>query len=423
MEVKSCHFNKTNDTCFRRMVNRTAMLHCLLCALASTTPLSTWLEEHGAVFATRVDVDDNGLRGLKWNHNLASISAVACRIPRSCAIVAGDFDSLAYKVLKECTLGDESEFSVYLNSLPTSHDLGCSWTREQLDRLVHEPTKRKFTSLGEKRMNFINNVLAEGITKDNQLAGRVYDLVCSRAVEGRFGRQGTVRKACLASVAGILVSFGRTTWPLLFGLDDNAVVHLSMEAVVPLIASFSALAYTLSNRNVELALVPWLDFANHDTLSAPSVFEYDIMNDAISWKVMSKRGEWATYDYGGSAGATNDRLLGEYGFVEIDNPNDTLLLELADCHRSIGRNGRMSEPPNDLVLDSAQELRKALANGKVSPPDLNDPVDVERSRLADVWRQEKIRLLDELMLKYARVAQDTEGSAQVDPSVHTVHVV
>lgn len=392
------------------------MLPLIVFALASTTSLSEWLEGKGATLATTVAVDDTGLRGLQWD--ISTTSKPNCRIPTRCAIVADDLDSLACSVLKHLALGEASEYSVYLNSLPqTLHALAGTWSDAQLDWLQHEPTKQKFISLRDRRRRFISDMLMAGTTTDEQLAGRAYDLVSSRALEGRFGQQGRIRAACAAAATGILSSVGLAIGPLLLGQDaetmTSGAAHISVEALLPLMAPVLALGYILSNRNYEVALVPWLDLANHKTNSPSSIFQYDIVHDSILWRTGrdSRKDGWATFNYGGSS-TTNDRLLGDYGFIEIDNPNDSIILELSDRRVIINMLEAVEQPPDEEVLECAKNVREKLAKPVSLAADRNDPVDVERYKLAELWRQEKVRLLDWFLRKHSKQLVRRDGKVK-----------
>ena len=131
--------------------------------------------------------------------------------------------------------------------------------------------------------------------------------------------------------------------------------------------------------------------------------------DAIALKVSTRRyaySDWVTFSYGGTDGIGNDRLLGEYGFVEVDNPDDTLTLQTNDESVVIGRNGTIREPSllpsNARLVESASKLRSVLADPvSIHPPNESDIVDVERAKLAELWRLEKVRMLDEFLLKHS----------------------
>lgn len=399
------------------------MLNCLVFALASS--LSNWLLRNGAVLSTEMDVDAKGLRGLKWkDDNGSTKNNIACQIPLCCALVEANVNSLACRLIKEYELGHASEYSAYLEALPrTTLNLGCSWSDAQMERLLHDPTIQYFKRLRDGQDKFVDLMLEKGITKDRELAERAYNIVYSRAVEGRFGRQGTVRAACTAATAGLFSSVGLSLGPVLFGQSadlvssDMTTVQVTIEAIIPLIASFMALAYIVSSNQVnELALVPWIDLANHDSSSSPCVFEYNLLKDAIALKTTERKQEWVTFSYGGKKGIHNDRLLGEYGFVEVDNPNDILVLQLHIDSVTIGRSGKIQEASSldAQLVESAIKLRLILSDPvHIHPPNESDPVDVERAKLAELWRQEKIRLLDEFLLtrKQSTNMQDEKESS------------
>eukprot|EP00804_Cyclotella_cryptica_P026223 CCRYP_009794-RD/>CCRYP_009794-RD protein AED:0.44 eAED:0.44 QI:316/1/0.5/1/0/0/2/0/163 len=118
----------------------------------------------------------------------------------------------------------------------------------------------------------------------------------------------------------------------------------------------------------ELAMLPWIDIANHKSKSR-LYLQYGLLRDDVVLKrdnmsfANNINGEDDLYssivefDYGGtSVGVGNDKLLGEYGFVEKDNPNDTIDLWVNGRSTTIGRNGVIGSLRNDI---SVEELKSA----------------------------------------------------------------
>ena len=114
------------------------------------------------------------------------------------------------------------------------------------------------------------------------------------------------------------------------------------------------------------------------------------------------------FDYGGaSKGIANEKLLGVYGFVEENNPNDTLKLRVGKhitTTITIGRKGGLLTKDYHCTLHevtrAVEELREKLLDLNDSDrhnhsPQGSDPIVLQRHRLAAQWRKEKIRLLDE----------------------------
>lgn len=77
------------------------------------------------------------------------------------------------------------------------------------------------------------------------------------------------------------------------------------------------------------ALVPFLDIANHaDRPNAD--FAFDTTDEAVVLAAVEavKAGQEVTISYTGESGATNQRLLVQYGFVQAGNEGDRLHLGL-----------------------------------------------------------------------------------------------
>lgn len=118
-----------------------------------------------------------------------------------------------------------------------------------------------------------------------------------------------------------------------------------------------------------------------------------------------RTGDEAFFCYGGSAGISNDRLLLEYGFVEVDNPDDTHRIHVGSGNEStqgadtivLGRFGKTlktSVPPNEVAEAVNAELaRLRHTNDKCFQ--FTTEAQEERWQLAASWRREKIRLLEE----------------------------
>lgn len=156
-------------------------------------------------------------------------------------------------------------------------------------------------------------------------------------------------------------------------------------------------------------MLPWIDIANHKSKSKLYLL-YGTLQDNIVLKTSpstenanesAEADKFVNFDYGGSIeGCSNDKLLGEYGFVEEDNPNDYIDFTLRGTGVTLRRHGLL-DCSNAHVLDevkiAAKELRKSLALVGMRDDATTDEIDVQRSSLASQWRNEKIRLLDEFL--------------------------
>jgi hypothetical protein len=181
-----------------------------------------------------------------------------------------------------------------------------------------------------------------------------------------------------------------------------------LESVLPILPSVAVLINSLTS-NEELAMLPWIDIANHKSKSKLYLL-YGTLQDNIVLKTSpstenanesAETDKFVNFDYGGSIeGCSNDKLLGEYGFVEEDNPNDYIDFTLRGTGVTLRRHGLL-DCSNAHVLDevkiAAKELRKSLALVGMRDDATTDEIDVQRSSLASQWRNEKIRLLDEFL--------------------------
>lgn len=350
----------------------------------------------------KCEVDNNGLRGLKWTD---AFNDMACSVPLNRAIVISndDEEELMRKFLAEI-YSDNDDHAPYLDTLPRPGDLslntiGAKWDPQQMERLVHPPSIAKLTSLREMRTATVDNLVktVSGVYGDNSensklMANWAHDIVASRCLKGNFGHQGKLRIA----VACYLASVVAAVLPLAVSTGDP-----SIESMLPLLVSTAVLLFLHVKKKSEIALLPWIDLANHKS-GTKMVFEYDILNDSINWKRTGgdpDKYDWVTFDYGGELGATNDRLLGVFGFVEIDNPNDTFEVELKNgSFATIGRFGQV-QGGNDVKMDdavlAASNARERLLSFTAENP--SDSTDFTRAQVAESWRSEKIRLLDELL--------------------------
>lgn len=431
--------------------------------LISKRPLASWLKQNNATIQSSIGSDENGLRGLVLDahdhHQQQEEDQIICQIPRNCIIVANDnnsqlqlefneqrgnsksqssIDALASTLLTEIQRGSKSHYFPYITNMPGHDDIslksiGGTWTRDQMTKyLAHEPTMRYFERLGSEREEFILesisndlNLIGDAVkaSRHRVLAGWAYDLVSSRALQGPFGKQGRVRLAILSTMASFALA---AVAPLVLvflsanGSIDELTLPELMVAIIPFVISSSHLISTLlqSKQEPELAMLPWIDIANHKSGSKLSL-EYGLFRDEI---ILKKGDEVATessfvnFDYGGaSQGAGNDKLLGIYGFVEEDNPNDTMDVQIGNSEDeqifiTIGRNGTLK---TQLSSSSGEEMKDALRKVTQNIHSLrrkfryldqmhdsaviSDLVERQRCRLASQWRAEKIRLIDEFL--------------------------
>ena len=407
---------------------------------------------------------------------------IACRVPVGCTIVANrildderPIDALVRTVYCHLRLRNRKEhdqrsnsamtdYEPYFATLPPAEDrslksIGSRWERSQLELLLgHNPTVERIARWGDKRRQVIAQLLEKEVEDGMQddidptlskstvrnedeveeerriVAEWAYDLVTSRSIEGSFGQKGMLRSA----VGAWLASSGIAIFPCFYMMDHGTVPIIAMVAsMLPLLVSSLVLAYlqiSSKTRGAEIAMLPWIDLANHKS-NTHMILEYDIFQDSIVWKKSEKSNsmeegvkaskststddaEWITYDYGGETGITNDHLLGVYGFVEVDNPNDTIDLELNNNDQTIltvGRYGRiigestavgngdiaMLSQHDQILYAAEQTRRKLLERGDLlsteeAKSSIFDPMQAD---IANVWRREKIRLLDELLEK------------------------
>ena len=302
-----------------------------------------------------------------------------------------------------------------------------------MNLIGHEPTIRYFDKLGLERERFIQDSISSNVnligdatkaTIHIVLAGWAYDLVSSRALQGPFGRGGKVRLAILSTVLSLALA---VIAPLVLIATDNGMHELTLlelvETAIPLLISSLYLISTLlrSRKEPELAMLPWIDIANHKSQSRLNL-EYGLLGDEIIIKkdgaasplsssaIGEEEAQFVNFDYGGaSQGAGNNKLLGIYGFVEEDNPNDTMNIQIGGKSKriiTIGRKGVVHTPLSneedctlDEVIYAASDLRgKFLELDQMHDcTKISDPIEYQRSWLAAQWRKEKIRLINEFL--------------------------
>ena len=404
---------------------------------ATSGQLALWLEQRSGNLKTQIEFNSEGLRGLKRDIR----NNVACSIPRKCAILADPsdigsnyferpIDLLSCSLLAHLRRGHSSYFAPYLETLPQASDItlstpGSRWSDQQLERLRHSQTISRFKRLRHHRKNFIN-VISSIDNEENidELAGWAYDLASSRALEGHFGKNGSLRFALSCFLVATIFAL-LPLMSMIGPLDEvsNNVI-LPVENTIPLFPSFAFLVHILSKKNNEIAMIPWIDVANHNSAATMS-FEYDLLKDSIVFKeartknILVLDDKWITFDYGG---INNDRLLGEYGFVEIDNPNDTFDLKINECRTiTLGRRGIIidhSNETNEMIVNAAYEMRKNLGEPLDEIVCSDDPFDIEIAAAAQLWRQEKIRILDEYLERAltSSYAHPTNNDALVSSS-------
>ena len=319
-------------------------------------------------------------------------------------------EALSATLLKELRLDDQSDHIAYVQSLPGPGDpsltnIGGVWDDEQLEWLCHPPAAEKFRKLRSLRDAFIerNDNQDDNNEDDRWRAGWAYDLSSSRALEGPFGRNGAVRSALLGTFVSFLAAFS----PLLY-LQDLS--KMPFESSIPLILSVIALVSTLTSDEVELGMLPWIDIANHKSASSLQL-GYDLLRDGIVLKGFPGSGNNVLFDYGGAKnGICNDKLLGEFGFVEVDNPNDSFEVVVDDgIVVNFGRYGVVNKRAaddisDDELLELARKARCALVAGSSSrTAEPTDPIAAGRFKMASQWRNEKIRLLDEYIHLYSQI--------------------
>jgi hypothetical protein len=370
-------------------------------------PLADWLELNNAYLPSHIAEDAHGLRGLLKN---PTNEECICSIPRDCIVVADStslknnqrpIDALAETLLRELELGEESNYFPYIDQMPSIGDLslasiGNTWTDEQLDRLGHDATIQHFKESRNRRETFIKR----NANASKDLAGLAFDLASSRALQGPFGQGGKVR----AAVAGTMFAFimAMVTPIINSGLSESILLG----STLPILPSVTVLVKSLAN-NQELAMLPWIDIANHKSKSR-LYLQYGLLQDDIVLKrettIQNAIGkpDFVHFDYGGSGGCSNDKLLGEYGFIEQDNPNDTIDIYVRGNAITLRRNGRTDNLTSDITIEelrrAARDTRNCLAAfGAADHQTTVDEIDTLRNSLASHWRYEKLRLLDEFL--------------------------
>lgn len=236
-------------------------------------------------------------------------------------IVCNDIDST-----KEDPKKEPVDMRPWLDSLPQSFDTPIRWTEEQRDKLQYSPlssmisiqeklTKKTFESLRQALKP--NSLLKESLTYDKFLWG--CDCARSRAFSGSYGGAAFDPKpyALTLLLVAVYIAAG-------MGSIEQASNGAGLVLCGSILKDFVLPKLFKSKKYI---ICPMVDMANHVGMREQGnvAFEYFANGFSLSTKpdVTMEKKEEVFISYGPRS---NDALLQQYGFVEMDNAHDVYVM-------------------------------------------------------------------------------------------------
>lgn len=297
-----------------------------------------WASQRGVLYPKlELTVFENGLRGMRALERLTA-GEIAVQLPRESALVIEPttrspdgfpdkvwklqpwFVKLAIRLMVERMVGNSSYFSGYTLCLPDKADLPCLWPDEDIMLLRSPPLIEAIKSQKEEWDRATDELMKAALDKNWDRAEflRCLAFVRSRSFSGPYIGSKLKDRIRLGAII-LLLSIANI---LLTGLNS---IEQTLNAILA-VSTFNILyEFFLSQRLKVYLLAPAADFMNHSSLVSCDI-SYDYFTDGYSVRLDRdyKKNEQVFISYGKKS---NDELLQYFGFVEKDNPQDTVYVK------------------------------------------------------------------------------------------------
>lgn len=239
---------------------------------------------------------------------------------------------VALNLLHEKSLGNESEFKVYVDQLPKQFDLLSQWSRDELKELQYPPVVRAAEAQSledDDAFNMIQNLSPETAAKvtKTELIWAL-NMVRSRVFSGRLRDNAETKKNLLprALAAGTAFAAFLTSqtqegrWLAVFAMlalvvfDSNAGDDDESDGSDPN-STGNKLAYVL---------MPLIDAFNHRKFPKKTEFEFSRDKFRLRSPTRYEKNTEIFISYGLIG---NDELLTRYGFADVNSGHDTYVFE------------------------------------------------------------------------------------------------
>ena len=326
----------------RKMPSRThgiAGSRVSCCQEISTATFNRWANQKRIQYRKlRIARFDHGLRGMEALETLKA-GDVAVQLPRTSALFIEPntkgpvecppdvwnkqpwFAKLALRVMLERAKGKDSDYAGYIISLPEKEDIPFFWPEKDLLDLRYPSLIQSIKKQKREWQELADTLAREApeLKLDKGLFLSSLSLVRSRSFSGPYIGSKLPDRIRL----GILILLLAAANILFSGTESIAQ---TVNAVVSVSVFNFLYDVFLSQRLKVYLLAPGVDFMNHDC-NVQSDLKYDYFSDGYSVRLDRDYdvGDQVFISYGSRS---NDDLLQYYGFIEENNPHDTVRVEM-----------------------------------------------------------------------------------------------
>uniref|UniRef100_A0A7S3NN32 SET domain-containing protein n=1 Tax=Aureoumbra lagunensis TaxID=44058 RepID=A0A7S3NN32_9STRA len=324
--------------------------------------------------APKLRVRESPVRGLEAVQKLSK-GEVAIRVPRSLVLEITDLDAkpkddLLLSALQWRELDWEgrlaatllavqkntasiSEHKKWFDSLPESYDEipAVGWTDKEIIELGYAPVTEAIEIQRQKWDKIIQVLIESGLAPSKEKAMWAIATVRSRSFSGPLESTGTAKQRILLLGFALWLAAGYVIFDL--GSIDQAIQGLTLAVFSAIIADLFSAQFLSDDNDVSTpkrhCLAPGIDLANHrgDATNQIST-EYFQDHLSLSAEQDLNPGQEFYTTYGAKS---NANLLVNFGFIEIDNPNDDYVFPEDFQHLSFLRARRVTRTgfPEDVA--------------------------------------------------------------------------
>lgn len=261
---------------------------------------------------------------------------------------------LSLLLLKEYELKQSSVIYDYIQNLPEPGKIGTPfhWNVEELDKIPYPYLVRSVAQQKELWKKFYSMLPKSYSNFPYDRFIWAMEIVRSRAFNG-IGGLGKSNANIFGGLAGSLLGAA---------IISSQTVGETVPAVLGGLAVISLIPAVLEARKSSCVLLPVIDSCNHNSIDQNSELALEPSKNSfvIRAKENIKNGEQISISYGER---TNDDLLQYFGFVEIDNPNDSYFVldpigALKNALNNNESNNVLSSTKKIEILKAIKELEK-----------------------------------------------------------------